>query len=56
MSAALEILAKNRKIDNDVNILEMMSSSNYFGITVFLLPSLVTGPTFMSISLLVLEL
>ena len=35
---------------------EMMSSSNFFDVALFLLSGLVTGPSFMSISSLVLEL
>ena len=35
---------------------DMMSSSNFFDVVLFLLSSLVTGPSFMSISSLVLEL
>ena len=35
---------------------DMTSSSNFFDVTLFLLSSLVTGPGFMSISSLVLEL
>ena len=53
LESSFQIAPKNRP---KINILEMTSSSNYFGIAVFLLPSLVTGPMFMSISLLVLEL
>ena len=35
---------------------DMVSSSNFFDIVLFLLSSLITGPSFMSISSLVLEL
>ena len=35
---------------------EMASSSSFFSVAVFVLSCLVTGPSFMSISLLVLEL
>ena len=35
---------------------DMTSSSNFFDVDLFLFPSLVTAPSFMSISLLVLEL
>ena len=49
-------LAVNWKNDNDVTIFEMKSSSNFFDFVSFLLSSLVTDPSFMSISSLVLEL
>ena len=42
-------LAKNQKNDNDVNF-------NFFDVVLFLLSSLVAGPSFMSISSVVLEL
>ena len=49
-------LAKNQKNDNDVTISDMTSTSTFFDVVLFLLPSLVTGLRFMSISSLVLEL
>ena len=49
-------LVVNWKNDNDVTIFEMKSSSNFFDFVSFLLSSLVTDPSFMSISSLVLEL
>ena len=42
-------LAKKPENDSDVNV-------KFFDVTLFLLSSLVTGPSFMSISSLVLEL
>ena len=47
---------KNLKNDNDVTFSDMTSSSNFFDVFLFLLSSLVTASSFMSISLLVLEL
>ena len=49
-------LGKNKKNDNDVTISDMTSTSNFFDDVLFLLSSLVTCPSFMSISSLVLEL
>ena len=49
-------LTINRKNDNDVKISNMTSSSNFFDVDLFLLSCLATGLSFMSISLLVLEL
>ena len=40
-------LAKNPKNGNDVTIFDMKSSSNLFDVVLFLLSSLVTGPSFM---------
>ena len=47
---------KIRKVTMTSQFADMKSSSNFFGIVLFLLSSLVTGPSFMSISSLVLEL
>ena len=49
-------LAKNPKNDNDVTIFRHDVNVNFFDVVLFLLSSLVTGPSFMSISSLVLEL
>ena len=49
-------LAKNLEIHNDITISDMMASSTFSDVVLFLLSSLVTGPSFMSISSLVLEL
>ena len=49
-------LAKNPKNDNDVTIFQHDVNVNFFDVVLFLLSSLVTGPSFMSISSLVLEL
>ena len=47
---------KIRKMTMTSQFSDMMSSSNFFDVVLFLLSSLVTGPSFMSISSLVLEL
>ena len=49
-------LAKNRENDNDVTIFRHDVNVNFFDVVLFLLSSLVTDPSFMSISSLVLEL
>ena len=49
-------LAKNLENDNDVTVFDTTSTSNFFKVVLFFLSSLVTGPSFMSISSLVLEL
>ena len=49
-------LAKNLEIHNDITISDMMASSTFSDVVLFLLSSLVTGPSFMLISSLVLEL
>ena len=49
-------LAKNPKNDNDVTIFWHDVIVKFFGVLLFLLSILVTGPSFMSISWLVLEL
>ena len=49
-------LAINRKKDNDVTICQQDDIVKLFDVAVFFLPSLITGPSFMSISWLVLEL
>ena len=49
-------LARNPKNDNDVTIFQYDVSINFFDVVLFHLSSLVTGPSFMSISSLVLEL
>ena len=49
-------LAKNPKNDNDVTIFRHDVNVNFFDVVLFLLSSLVTGPSFMSMSSLVLEL
>ena len=49
-------LARNTKNDNDVTIPDMTSTSDLSDVVLFLLSSLVTGPSFMSISSLVLQL
>ena len=49
-------LAKNPRNDNEVIIFRQTSTSNFFDVLLFLLSNLVTGPSFMSISSLVLEL
>ena len=53
-SRLLQII--NRKSNNVVTICWQTSWSNFFSVVVFLLSSLVTGPSFISLSLLVLEL
>ena len=50
------ILAIIRKKTMTSQFPDMTSSSNFFDVAVFLLSSLVTGPSFMSITGLVLEL
>ena len=47
---------KIRKMTMTSQFFDMTSTSNFFDVVLFLLPSLVTGPSFMSISSLVLEL
>ena len=49
-------LAKNPKNDNHVTIFRHDVNVNFFDVVLFLLSSLVTGPSFISISSLVLEL
>ena len=49
-------LARNPKNDNDVTIFRHDVNINFFDVVLFHLSSLVTGPSFMSISSLVLEL
>ena len=49
-------LARNPKNDNDVTIFRHGVNVKFFDVVLFLLSSLVTGPSFMSISSLVLEL
>ena len=49
-------LAKNPKNGNTVKIFRHDVIINFFGIALFLLSRLVTGPSFMSISSLILEL
>ena len=49
-------LAINQKTDNDVITCRHDIILNFFVVAIFLLSSIVTGSTFMSISLLVLEL
>ena len=49
-------LAVNWKNDNEVTICWCEFIANFFDVAVFFLSSLVTGPSFMSIWLLVLEL
>ena len=49
-------LAINQKIDNDITIFWHEVIVNFFNGVMFPLSSLVTGPSFMSMSLLVLEL
>ena len=49
-------LTKNPKNDNDVTIFRHDANFKFFDVVLFLLSSLVTGPSFMSISSLVLEL
>ena len=49
-------LAKNPKNDNDVTIFRHDVNVKFFDVVLFLFSSLVTGPSFMSISSLVLEL
>ena len=49
-------LAANWENGNGVTFSEMRSSSNFFDVVLFLLASLVNGPSFMSISSLVQEL
>ena len=48
--------AKIRKMTMTSQFSDMTSTSNFFDVILFLLSSLVTGPSFMSISSLVLEL
>ena len=50
------ILTKNLKNDKDVTIFWHGVNVTFFDVVLFLLSSLVTGPSFMSISSLVLEL
>ena len=47
---------KIRKMTMTSQFSDMTSTSNFFDVVLFLLSSLVTGPSFMSISSLVLEL
>ena len=47
---------KIRKMTMTSQFSDMTSTSNFFDVALFLLPSLVTDPSFMSISSLVLEL
>ena len=47
---------KIRKMTMTSQFSDMTSTSNFFDVVLFLLSSLVTGPSFISISLLVLEL
>ena len=49
-------LAQNQKNDNDVTIFRNDVIVNFFYVVLFLLSGWVTGPSFMSISSLVLEL
>ena len=57
LSAQAPLLCiQNPKNDNDVIIFRHDVNVNFFDIVLFLLSSLVTGPSFMSISSLVLEL
>ena len=49
-------LAKNPKMTMTSQFTDMTSTSTFFDFVLFLLSSLVTGPRFMSISSLVLEL
>ena len=49
-------LQEYSKSDNSITIFGMTSSSNFFNVLVFPFTSLVTGPSFMSMSSLVLEL
>ena len=49
-------LAINQKNNNNVTIADMTSSPTFFDIVLFLLSSSVTGPSFMPISPVVLEL
>ena len=44
------------KIKNDVTVSRQVAIANFFDVAVFILSSLVIGPSFMSISLLVLEI
>ena len=48
-------LALNQKNDKD-QFVSMTSSSIFFDVALFPLSNLVTGPSFMSVSLLILEL
>ena len=48
--------SKIRKMTMTSQFSDMTSTSNFFDVVLFLLSSLVTGPSFMSISSLVLEL
>ena len=43
----------NRKSDSDVTIFQHAIIVNFFGVVLFLLSSLATGPSFMSVSSLV---
>ena len=47
---------KTKKMGMTSQLSDMTSSSNFFKVVLFFLSSLVTGPSFMSISSLVLEL
>ena len=49
-------LAINRKDDNDVTFCRNVVIISFFDIALFLLSGLITGPSFMSLSSLVLEL
>ena len=49
-------LAKNPENDNDVTVSRHDVNVKFFRVVLFLLLSLVTGPSFMSISSLVLDL
>ena len=49
-------LVRNWKKDSASQFLDMMLWSNFFDLALFLLSSLVTGPSFMAVSILVLEL
>ena len=49
-------LARNPKNDNDVTISRQDANAKFFDVFLFLLSTLVIGRSFMSISLLVLEL
>ena len=49
-------LTKNPEMTMTSQFSDMTSSSNFFNIVLFLLSNLVTGPRFMSISALVLEI
>ena len=49
-------LDKNPKNDNDITVFRHDVIVKFFDVVLFLLSGLVTGPSFMSISALVLEL